>query len=551
MYDGWGKSRLAGMAGTLRRLIADLERPAAYTHAAGAVHVLQTHISYVLLAGEYAYKIKKPLDLGFLDYSTLGRRRRMCEDEVRLNRRLCDGVYLGVVAVTRGDDGTYRFGGPGEPVEYAVQMRRVRDEDTMPHLLAAGSITREHLASLAERIASFHRTGDTNERIASYGRAPVVRANWDENFAQTAPYIGRTIDRAQFENVRSYVDGYLAAHGSLIEERAGAGRVRDGHGDLRADSVVFAADGSVCVMDCIEFSDRLRCCDIASDVAFLAMDLEFRGHRREADEFVSLYMESRGGDETLTAVLNFYRAYRAFVRGKVDSIQSGEAEVPDTQRLAAIGRARRYFRLSQSYAARSYPRAVIMMVGLSGTGKSFVARAFAGRAGAVLLGSDPIRHELAPPDTLEPSPYATGVYAAAQRESVYAELIERARRHLALNRSVVLDATFLTRRQRSLAQALAAAAGVPLLTVHVDAPETVVRERLAARGPGAASDARWDTYLAQRDRFEPLDDVVPPAVVGLSSTRALDVLVDEALHGLESVAKSGRSARRLGPNGPS
>ncbi len=532
------------MTGVLSQLVSDLQSRAAYDHPIDAVEVVQTHISYILLAGDYAYKIKKPLNLGFLDYSTLERRRFLCEEEVRLNRRLCDGVYIGVIPITRRADATHGFGGIGELVEYAVHMRRVRDERTMPHRLASGVLTREHLTSLAAKIASFHRDADRSERIATFGRVPAVRTNWDENFAQTAPYVGRTLTGAQLDHVRAYVDRFLGEQGVLIEERADRGRVRDGHGDLRTDSVVFAPEGSVCVMDCIEFNERLRCGDVASDVAFLAMDLEFRGHRREADEFVSLYMESQGGDDTLPAVLNFYRVYRAFVRGKVDSMQASEAEVPAAQRSQAGERARRYFRLAATYAERSSPQTVIMMVGLSGVGKSLIARALAGRAGAVLLSTDMIRRERAEPASLGSALYGAAAYTPRGRDLVYAEMMERARSHLALKRSVVLDATFLMRQQRGLARQLAASADVPLLVVSVSAPEDVVRARLTARAAGVASDARWDTYVAQRERFEPLDDIAPTQIRTLDSTCPLNVLVDEVLDALDTLAKSGHSARR-------
>lgn len=531
------------MADRLPRLIADLQSPDAYDHRAEAVEVVQTHISYVLLAGEYAYKIKKPLDLGFLDYSTLARRRLMCDEELRLNRRLCDGVYLGVVPIILRADGTHRFGGGGDTIEYAVQMRRVRDEYTMPHLLATGRLTREHLGTLAAKIASFHRSAEGDDRIAAFGRVAAVRRNWEENFAQTAPYVGQTVTHEQLDDVHTYVGRFLHDHGALIEERTDTGRVRDGHGDLRAGSVVFAPDGSVCIMDCIEFNERLRCGDVASDVAFLAMDLERRDYRRAADEFVSLYLEEAGGDETLPAVLNFFRVYRAFVRGKVDSMQSAEIEVPAAQRATAAARARSYFRLAHAYGQHSFPQCVIMMVGLSGAGKSFVARAFAGRVGAVLLSTDIIRRERIHPESLGPSSYAVGAYTAEQRDATYTEMMERARRHLTLARSVVLDATFLTRTQRQLARQLAVSADVPLLVVNINAPEAVIHERLTARASGAASDARWDTYVAQRERFEPLHEVERASLVTLDSTRRLDLLVDQVLTTLETVAKSGHSAR--------
>lgn len=525
------------MTGGLPQFVTDLLSTDAYDHAADDVGLIQTHISYVLLAGEFAYKIKKPLDLGFLDYSMLERRRRMCEEEVRLNRRLCDGIYLGVVAITRAEDGTHRIEGTGEVIEYAVCMRLVPHEATMLLLLESRELKREHLASLASKIALFHERADDGERIASFGRVGAVRFNWRENFEQTTALVGRTLTGAQFDHVRAYVDRFLDEQGVLIEERADTGRVRDGHGDLRADSVVFAPEGSVCVMDCIEFNERLRCGDIASDVAFLAMDLEFRGYRREADEFVSLYIEESDNDETLPAMMNFYRVYRAYVRGKVDSMQIEEPEISAAQRSEAAVRAVRYFELAEKYALASLPQVLVMTVGLSGTGKSFIARALAGRADAVLLSADLIRRERANARGLGPAAYDDAAYTPQRRDVVYAAMIERATRHLSLKRNVVMDATFLTRRHRELARGAATSVGVPLLVVEMTAGEPVVRERLTARtNSGSASDARWNTYVHQREDFEPLDDVAPASLVRLDTTRPLDQLVDDVLDVVRKLA---------------
>lgn len=525
------------MARNLPQCVTDLLSRDAYDHVADDIRLLQTHISYVLLAGEFAYKIKKPLDLGFLDYSTLELRRGMCEEEVRLNRRLCDGLYLGVVPITRRADGTHRIGGVSEPVEYAVRMRRVREDQAMPGLLKSGTLTREHLASLASKIARFHRDADRGEHIAAVGRVRAVRRNWDENFEQTAPYVDRTLSGVQLDHVRSYVERFLAEHTDLIDERADEGRVRDGHGDLRADSVVFGPDGSVCVMDCIEFNERLRFGDVASDVAFMAMDLEFRGFRCEADEFVSLYIESADSDETLPAMLNFYRVYRAYVRGKVDSMQIEESEISSAQRSEAAARAVRYFELAESYALASLPQVLVMTVGLSGTGKSFIARGLAGRADAVLLSTDLIRRERTNARGLGPAAYDDAAYTPQHRDVVYVAMIERATRHLLLKRNVILDATFLTRRHRELARGAAASVGVPLLVVEMTAGEPVVRERLTARtNDGSASDARWNTYVHQREDFEPLDDVAPASLIRLNTTRPLDQLMDDVLDAVRKLA---------------
>jgi predicted kinase len=289
-------------------------------------------------------------------------------------------------------------------------------------------------------------------------------------------------------------------------------------------------------MDCIEFNERLRFGDIASDVAFLAMDLEFRGRRMEADEFISLYLEAMGGDETLPAMLNFYRVYRAFIRGKVDSMLSEELEVPDEQRAEARRRAQRYFDLAASIAKARTPQAVVVMAGLSGTGKSFAARGVAARIGAVLLSTDAIRRE---DGGAAPAAYGEAGYTDEQRERVYTHMFERAGEHLARKRSVVLDATFLSRRHRARASDLAASAHAPILFAQTTAPDDVVRQRLALRsGTSSVSDARWDTYLGQRDRFEPFDATEAARLVILDSSRQLDQLVDGAVNAIPAARRA-------------
>jgi hypothetical protein len=291
-------------------------------------------------------------------------------------------------------------------------------------------------------------------------------------------------------------------------------------------------------MDCIEFSHRLRCGDIASDAAFLAMDLEFRGHRREADEFTSFYLERSGDDATLPVVFPFYRTYRAYVRGKVDSMLAAEHEVPEDERADAGVRARRYFELAQK-GARPVPRALVMMVGLSGSGKSWVARALAARVGAAIVGTDAVRRGRS--GTLPGhTDYETGAYAPERRDEVYRELIERSRLHLSLKRSVVLDGTFIKLRHRLLAYQLAEAVGVPVIAVLMTAPESVVRERLAARGDGELSDARWDTYVAQRDGFEAPGELPDGHLLTLDSGAPLHALVDQVAAVL--LSQSGHSA---------
>jgi predicted kinase len=282
-------------------------------------------------------------------------------------------------------------------------------------------------------------------------------------------------------------------------------------------------------MDCIEFNDRLRYWDVASDVAFLAMDLDFRGYRRFADELVSQYLASSGGDETFTAVLNFYRVYRAYVRGKVDSLQLDEPEIGLAQRDEAASRARRYFDLAATVASRPAQRLLVVMCGLSGTGKSFVAGALAGRLGCALTSTDAIRHDAE--QALGPAGYGEAGYTERDRDRVYESLCARADEHLAAGVGVVLDGTFMDRRHRDLARRVAERSQSPAFFVEITADDRTVRERLAARdASGSVSDARWDTYVEQRARFDPLDDVPPSSMIRLdTSAQPLDVLIQRAI----------------------
>lgn len=496
------------MAG-LPPFIEALTKPIAYPHPAGDIRLIQTHISYVLLAGQFAYKIKKPLNLGFLDYSTIEKRRFMCEEEVRLNRRLCAEAYIGVVPIVRRDGATY-IGGDGEVIDYAVKMRRMPDGRMLPSLLRHAGVTSGDIHAVARTVAAFHRDSLTDAGIARFGRVDAVRRNWDENFEQIAPYAGRLIQKPALDELRDYVEEFLGKSAGLMDERADAGCVRDCHGDLRADAIVIHEDGSICVMDCIEFNDRIRFGDVAGDIGFLAMDLEFRGHGEFSDELIGAYLRA-SNDETLPLVLNFYKCYRAVVRGKVDAMRGDEPEVPPAERAQAHAQAAAYFAMALSYARAAYPQVAMMMIGLSGSGKSYIANAVAGRIGAVVVSSDLVRKRSAGVDPRQrlSAPYAEGTYGLAERARVYNAMHALAREHLAAGRSVILDATYLRRADRDAAAAMARNAGVPMIAIEVTAAESTVRERLGRRAakPDTASDAGWEIHLAQWHDFEPPDEI--------------------------------------------
>jgi len=481
---------------TLPRRLQGLLAPSAYDHPARRVELVETHISLVLLAGDYAYKIKKAVRFDFLDYGTLAIRKRMCAREVRLNRRTCPEAYLGVVPIVVRA-GSARVGGSGRPVEYAVRMRRLPRDAWLPTLIARGDADSGTLRDIAAALHAFHAGAARGRRVARFGSARTVAAIWRENLDELGRFAGATVTSRQLGVLARFGERFLREHGDLVDARAASGRVRDGHGDLRADSIYVDRASHVCLTDCIEFSDRLRCGDVASDVAFLAMDLDARRRPDLADEFAGAYIELASDDETMPFLLPFYRCQRAIVRAKVERITAADAGAPDPQRRRAAARARRLLALARRYA-RTPPAVLIVVGGLSGTGKSHFAAALAVRWGAALVRSDAVRRDLEsggnPPK-----------YGAAARASVYAEARERARGHLQAGRPVVLDATHIERREREAASALAAACGVPVLGVWLRCDDRVVRARLAARdaAPDALSDARLETYLAQRRRVEP------------------------------------------------
>ena len=319
-----------------------------HDHEAAELEVVQTHISWIVLAGSYAYKIKKPVDLGFLDYSTLEKRLRACQREVELNRRLCPTVYLGVLSLA-DQDGQVVVGDDGEVLDYVVWMRRLPHDLMLDQLLARGEATAAQLEAVAERLARFHASAATGPGVDEHGDPAAVAANVEQNFEQVRPYVGQTLDEPSYALIASASRAFLKRRRALFERRVATGRVRDGHGDLHAASICLTSP--LAIFDCIEFNDRYRCGDVAAEVAFLAMDLEFNQRPDLARAFVDRYVAA-SGDRELLELLDFYVVYRAYVRGKVESIKLSESEFGPLERARAVERAERYFTLARRYAER-------------------------------------------------------------------------------------------------------------------------------------------------------------------------------------------------------
>lgn len=533
-------------------MIQELVRPEAFALIEVApvtsAAVVQTHASAVLLTAQRAYKLKKPVNLGFFDYSTAELRRHFCQLEVRLNTNSAPGIYLGVAPVIRLADGCLRFTDirqpddvplPGESVDggqivdYAVAMVRVPEEDTFDSLLRTGQLTPELLAEAACYVAAFHSSARADEHVAHFGTLEVVGGNWEENFDQMRPYIGRTLTMSTYEYIATYIRAFMASRVALFEGRVRDSRIRDCHGDLRLQHIYRLGGGRdatsrLAILDCIEFNERFRYGDVASEIAFLAMELDITGRADLARAFVEAYVAA-SGDDTLQELLPFYLCYRACVRGKVMSFLLDQPEVSCAQREAAAREATALFELAAHYASGPAQPMLVMIGGVMGTGKTTVVASLHAALGWPALSTDRIRKRLAGLDPAVPqdSAFQQGIYSAEWTARTYRALQQEAGMLLQRGHAVILDASFMLQSEREMMRATARQWGVGVLFVECIAPREVVLERLAARwayrtmgtmgtmgkgrnggaGGSDASDGRPELYDLQRARWEPVADM--------------------------------------------
>ncbi len=489
---------------SLSDLIEGLARPDSYPIPVDTVEVRQTHISAVFLAGRYAYKIKKPVQLGFLDFSTLERRHHFCEEEVRLNRRLAPTVYLGVVPVT-ASGASVKVEGSGPAIEWAVKMERLPDDATLQSRLQRGDIGPSQATLVALRVAEFHSTADGGPNVAPYGRFEMVARNARENFEQAMTHQGVTVSHSVFERLRALTEAALVRLKPVIESRAHRGVPRDTHGDLHLDHVYYFPErpppGDLVIIDCIEFNERFRYADPVADAAFLNMDLIFSGRRDLARVFADAYFQATR-DEEGRALLPFYSAYRAAVRGKVGGMKLAETEIPQSERASILARARARWLVALGELETPGRRPCLLLVGgLPGTGKSTVSRDLSKRAGFSLIRSDVVRKELAAVSGPAGGQRDDDIYASAWTERTYAECLRRAEAMLFEGKRVLVDATFRQEKHRTDFFELAVHCGVPAGMLICHAEPEYVRRRLEQRR-GDVSDADWDVYLQMARTWE-------------------------------------------------
>jgi aminoglycoside phosphotransferase family enzyme/predicted kinase len=522
------------------RIITDLLRPEAHDHVAEDIRLHETHSSWVVLAGEYAYKLKKPVHLGFLNFTTLESRRADCEEEVRLNRRFSPDVYLGVAEITE-QQGHFRIGGAAGSGEPAVWMRRLPEAGMLPELLARGEIDTRLARRIGRKLAAFHSEAATGEGVDEYGSPSTVTANWQENFKQMAPFVGRTVSNDINEHIRAYVERFLDAQRPLLERRVAQGRVRDGHGDLHAASICIE-DGGIRLFDSLQFAPRFRCADVAAEVAFLAMDLEHHGRADLAWAFVDAYVGA-SGDADLMTLLDFYACYRAYVRGKVRSLRLAQLRHDAASELRITSESKAYFDLAWAHTGGLGEPKIRISMGLPASGKTTLARALASRLGLVHLSSDLVRKSMAGvlPTQRGTDAFRKGLYDPAMTERTYAALRRHAARWLRRGRSVLLDATYADPVERAHVRRLAQRLGVQMQIVLCRADDATLRGRLARRATesGVVSDARLELWPELRAAFREPDEI--EGVLTVDATAAPEQTADEAIALLLKTVRVGRT----------
>ena len=461
-------------------------------------------MSFVFLTDEYAYKIKKPVNLGYVDYTTLEKRLHFCKREIELNRRLCPNAYIGVLPITLSG-GRFILDGTGDVVEYTVKMKRLPDSSLLDNLLGKDAVTPEMMGAVAGKVANFHAKAETNERIAAFGGLSTVKQNSEENFSQTEKYVGRSLSEKQFLIIRDYTRAFIHGQAMTFEARAKEGRTRDCHGDLHAAHICFCQE--LCIFDCIEFNERFRYCDVASEAAFLAMDLDHFGRADLGRHFIEEYVKF-SGDRGVKDLLKFYKCYRACIRGKVACFKSDDALVTIAERHESAQNAQGYFDLATSYT-RGRP-VLAVMAGLVGSGKTTMAKALSRQTGAIYISSDVTRKRLAGiPETEhrieEPS---EGIYSAEFNTKTYDAIFDQAREHLKCGYPVILDAAFLKRPERNRAVTIARELGADAFVVECRLSPELTQKRLLKRlDEVSASDGRWEIYEKQIGWFEPVDEL--------------------------------------------
>lgn len=507
-------------------LIAALQNPALYPHPVDGFQVIETHISWVLLTGPFAYKIKKPMNFGFLDFTDLDKRQHFCGEELRLNQRLTDGLYLEVLPIT-GSESAPQLGGEGPAIEYVLKMRQFPQTQLLSAVQARGELTPAHIDALAAQIADFHaRTPAVAEQHPLCAPHAIV-APMRQNFEQIRPLLADAADLRQLDALEAWVEASITRLEPLLAKRAKAGAIRECHGDIHLGNATLL-DGSVVLFDCIEFNEEFRLIDIALDAAFLAMDLEDRGLKALSRRFISAWLE-RTGDYAALELLNLYKSHRALVRAKV-ALFSLAHQSDAVQKAATLRQYRNYANLAESYSAIPSPFLAITS-GVSAVGKSHVALRLVEALGAIRIRSDVERKRLFGEQAeVDKGTLRAGIYSTEATTATYQRLHQLAESALHAGFPVVLDAAYLKSDQRAAAWQVAEQNGAPFLILDCQAPMDVIAAWLQQRQDEGndPSDATLEVIEAQLAGREELsaDEQAHSRRVDTHQASSLDSLID-------------------------
>jgi hypothetical protein len=481
---------------SLPQLIQQMCQPEFYPHTVTEpIRLLQTHVSYVLLTGDYAYKVKKPVNFGFLDYSTLEKRRHFCQEELRLNHRTAASLYLDVVAIHQEGD-TFHLDGQGEPVEYAVKMVQFPQDTLLSALYERGELNEGLIRQLAETVANFHLRAETNDHIRRYGAVEQIRTAFDENYEQTVGFIGGPQTRQQFDETKAYTDNFFATRKELFQTRVEQDWIRACHGDLHLNNIAYWHN-QLYLFDCIEFNEPFRYVDVMYDVGFVVMDLLAKDCPHLANSFLNHYVEQTGDWQGLQ-LLPLYISRQAYVRAKVTSFLLNDPAVDGATKQDASDRAAKYYRLAWS-AVQSQTGALYMMMGLSGSGKTTIARELASRTQAIHIRSDAVRKHLAGVPLNDKG--GDELYTPEMSQKTYDRLLDLGLKLAQEGFTVILDAKYDRQNLRQQVIEQARVANIPFTIVHCTAPQEVLEARLDARS-GDIADAT--AAILKQQRLDPL-----------------------------------------------
>ena len=509
-----------------------------YDHSVKKLELLETHISWVVLTGEFAYKIKKPVNFGFLDFSTLEKRRSFCEQEVRLNSRLAPGIYLKVVPIAGTLDKPI-VSGAGKAFEYAVKMLQFPQSAQLDNMLAAGELKAEHMDSFARMTADFHHAAAIADAAMDYGEKDVLYQPVEENFQQIKEHLDTRMYAEKLSVLLKWNKSEFVKLAAVFRQRKRDGCIRECHGDMHLRNLIWLNHQPM-AFDCIEFNSHLSWIDVISEVAFLVMDLQSRQQHQLANRFLNHYLEITG-DYSGLMLINFYLCYRALVRAKVDALRIEQTDITEVESLKSRAQFELYLELAITYTQCAAPKLIILQ-GLSAVGKSTLSQQLLDETGMIRIRSDVERKRLfSDISNSTTNETNTGIYSAQASLQTYTKLVNLAEQIITAGFSVIVDATFLKYEQREMFKLLAERIDVPYIILQLTASVKVMKQRIIERKDDV-SDAGIAVLEHQLSNWEALHEEEDNVTIHVDTEDLLDI--NNLKIAIDTLSKKQKAAAR-------